>query len=241
MTEAASISIRGLDAEIVRKPIKNLHIGVYPPDGRLRVAAPIELDVTAVRAAIVRRLPWIRRHRKAFQEQARESKREFVSGETHWLLGRRYRLQVVPSAGRGGVRIVHGRKLELRCPPGAALEVRSAILDRWYRRTVRGRLPALVDKWASVLDVPPPKVGIRRMKTKWGSASTKTHRIWVNLELVKKPERALDYVVLHELAHLVERHHGERFQGLLDLHMPKWRFVKAELGSLPLAHDTWAA
>lgn len=241
MTDAAVMTIRGLDAEIIRKPIKNLHVGLYPPDGRLRVAAPLQLEDSAVRAAIIRRLPWIRRHRKAFQEQARESKPEFVSGETHWFGGRRYRLQVVAAQGRSGVTIVHGRRLELRCPPGSDAAKRAAILDRWYRRTLRARIPGLVENWARTLGVEVPDVRIRRMKTMWGSASQRTNRIWINLEMAKKPERALDYVVLHELTHLVERHHGERFQSLMDRHLPKWRFIESELGALPLAHDTWAA
>jgi predicted metal-dependent hydrolase len=239
-TETSILSIGGLDAEVVRKPIKNLHIGVYPPDGRLRVAAPVELAESAVRAAVVRRLSWIRRHRKTFRDQARETKREFTSGETHWYLGRRYRLRFVDHAGRTGVHFAPGRRIELRCRPDATVIQRGAVMDRWYRRALKQRLPLLVAKWSAVLDVEVADVRVRRMKTKWGSANQRSHRISINLELAKKPERALDYVVLHELAHLVERNHGERFHALLDRGMPHWRFIKAELGSLPLGHSTWA-
>jgi predicted metal-dependent hydrolase len=237
-TEATLELISGLPVEIVRKPIKNLHLGVYPPDGHVRVAAPTAISDSALRVAVIDRMAWIRRQQLRFREQARESPREYVSGETHWYLGRRYRLSVVETAGRTGIRLV-GRRMEVRCRPGSSRERRAAILDEWYRERLRELLPQLVETWTHRIDVELADWKLKRMKTKWASCNATQRRVWFNVELAKKPVRCLEYILVHELVHLVDRHHGSRFIALMDQHLPKWDSLRKELGQLPLVAGWW--
>ncbi len=238
MTTETTVAVNGIPVDLVRKDIRNLHLGVYPPDGRVRVAAPPTISDAAVRALVASRLPWIRQQQASFRRQARESAREMVSGETHWFGGRRYRLRVIESEQRAHVRL-DGSFMELRCPPGASSSVRAAILDRWYRSALRELVPSILSSWAAALGIDVPALGLRYMRTKWGSWSPTARRVWLNVELAKKPRRCLDYVVLHELLHGIERHHDSRFHDLLDEHMPHWRMTRAELAELPLAHYPW--
>lgn len=225
--------------EVVRKDIKNLHIGVYPPAGRVRVAAPMRLDDDAVKAAVISRLGWIRRKQVDFRRQDRQSRREFVTGESHYFEGRRYRLDVREAAGRPLVCLVNNTTMALQVRPGTDRDVREAVLSRWYREQLRARLPALVAKWESKIGVHAAEVRIKRMKTRWGSCNRDARRIWLNLELAKKPAVCLEYIVVHELVHLIARGHGCRFQELMDRHMPQWRLHKDALNRAPLGHDDW--
>ncbi len=225
---------------VVRKAIKNLHLGVYPPDGRVTVAAPRSMSQSAVRVAVVSKLAWIKRQRARFAQQARQSPREMVSGETHYFLGRPYRLDVVKVAGRSSVRVRPGRVIELRVRSAADAEARQEVLRQRYREYLRGAVPPLLARWQEALGVRVSYCGIKRMKTKWGSANTKARRIWVNLDLAKKAPGCLNYIVLHELVHLLERHHDDRFVALMDRHMPDWRHRRQVLNEAPLAHENWA-
>ncbi len=239
-TETAVEQIRGLPVEVSRKPIKHLHLGVYPPDGHVRISVPIGLSEPAVRVAVIDKLAWIRCQQARFREQARESVREVVSGETHWYMGQRYRLSVIETRGRIGIRLA-GRKMELRCRPGSSRERRAEILDEWYRGRLRELLPPLLDVWAQRIGVEVAGSQLKRMKTKWASCSTTRRRLWFNVELAKKPERCLEYIVVHELIHLVDRHHGPRFVALMDHYLPKWQSLRKELGQLPLGGGWWGA
>lgn len=201
-TEAHTITVGGLRVSVVRKAIRNLHLGVYPPDGRIRVAAPLALSDAAVRVAVIGKLSWIKRQRASFERQVRESKREMASGESHYYRGRRYRLQVVETDTRPRVELRGHHALLLHVRPGSTAEDRERILQRWYRERLRDLVPGLLDKWQDKLGVEAREWGIKRMKTKWGSCSPKARRIWLNLELVKKPASSLEYVLVHELAHL---------------------------------------
>lgn len=238
-TEQSATTIRGIEFDIVRKDIKNLHLSVHPPDGHVRIAIPLAVTDDAARAAVATRLAWIRRQRALFVRQARETKREMVSGETHWYAGRRYRLRVIYAAGRARVTLPNRSTMELRCPPGTSEGARRHVLDLWYRRQLDAAIPTLLDVWSPRLGVDRPPSGLRRMKTKWGSYSEATGRVWFNTELAKKPAKALECVVVHELAHIAVRRHGEQFFALLDRVLPRWRLVRAELGALPLGHDIW--
>ena len=233
------IEVSGISVEVVRKDIRNLHLGVYPPLGRVRVAAPLRLDDEAIRLAVVSRLAWIRRQRAAFARQDRQSRREFVSGESHYFAGRRYRLDVVERDAPPSVRVRNNSWLELSVRPGADLRIREAVLHRWYRSHLRNELPRLLARWEPEFGIPVTEVRIRRMKTRWGSCNPKARRIWLNLELAKKPPSCLEYVFVHEMAHLIERHHNERFHALMDRHLPQWRIRRAELDRAPLAHEDW--
>ena len=239
-TEAGQITVGGLLVDVIRKPIKNLHLGVYPPHGRVRVAAPLTVSDEAVRLAVVTRMGWIKRQRAKFDAQSRQSERAYVSGESHYFLGRRYRLNVIDGARAGRVHIRNSRSLDLHVRLGSDQAVRERVFLRWYRQELRSRATPLIDKWAAAMEILTPAFGIKRMKTKWGTCNAEARRIWLNLELIKKPPQCLDYIVVHELAHLVERNHSDRFIGLVDRWMPRWRLVRDELNAEPLAPEAWA-
>ena len=233
------IDVRGTPVEVVRKDIKHLHVGVYPPSGRVRVAAPLRLDDDAVRLAVISRLGWIRRKQSEFEQQDRQSQRQFVTGESHYFEGRRYRLDVVNRDSPPSVRLLNNTRMELSVRPGADRDKREAVLHRWYRDRLRGRLPALLAKWEPKVGERATEVRIRKMKTRWGACNSDARRIWLNLELVKKPVSCLEYIVVHEMVHLIERHHNEKFRGLMDSLMPQWRLHRDELNRAPLAHADW--
>ena len=238
-TDRHHIEVAGIGVEVVRKDIKNLHVGVHPPAGRVRVAAPLRLDDEAIRLAVVSHLGWIRRKQKEFEGQDRQSHREMVTGESHYFQGRRYRLNVKECSGTRGVRLVGQTTLELRVPPGCNRDQRDAVLQRWYRRQLRALLPPLLAKWEPRTGRTVAEVRIKRMKTRWGSCNAAAGRIWLNLELIKKPVACLEYVLVHEMVHLLERHHTERFQECMERLMPTWRLHRDALNRAPLAHEEW--
>ena len=238
-TERYEIQVQGVRVEVVRKDIKNFHLGVYPPEGRVRAAVPRRLDDAAVRVAVASRLGWIRRQRARFEEQERQSAREMVSGECHYFRGRRYRLSVVERDAPSGVSLLNDRTLELQVRPGAGREQREAVLQRWYREQLREQVPELIAKWEPRVGVTVADCGIRRMKTRWGSCNSEARRIWVNLELAKKSDACLELVLLHEMVHLLERRHSERFREHMDRLMPQWRLYRDQLNRAPLAHEEW--
>lgn len=238
-TRGHGIEVRGIPVEIVRKDIKNLHLGVYPPNGRVRVAAPLRLTDDAVRLAIVTRLGWIRRQQAGFEEQDRQSEREMISGESHYVQGRRYRLDVVQRDASPRVNIRNKTTLELCVRPGANHDTRQLVLQRWYRQLMREQLPELIAKWEPVIGVKIAECRIKKMKTRWGSCSAAARRIWVNLELAKKPSSCLEYILVHEMVHIVERHHNNRFREYMDRFMPQWRLRREELSRAPLSHESW--
>ncbi len=237
--EARQIVVGGLRVDVVRKPIKNLHLGVYPPHGRVRVAAPLVLSDEAVRLAVVVRMAWIKRQRAKFEAQSRQSARSYVSGESHYFLGRRYRLNLIEGARAGRVSVRNGGSLDLRVRSDTDQSVRERVFLSWYRQELRKRAAALIEKWALAMEVPPPAWGIKRMKTKWGTCNIEERRIWLNLELIKKPPLCIEYIVVHELVHLFERNHSDRFVALMDRMLPQWRLVRDELNAEPLSHEDW--
>jgi len=225
--------------EVVRKKIGNLHIGVYPPAGRVRVAVPIRLGDEAVRLAVVSKLAWIRKRRARFIAQHRQSERKFVTGETHYFEGSRYRLDVLEGSRRSSVRLRNRKIIELRVPSGANRRTKETALHRWYRRELQARLPTLREEWEPRVGVTVKDIRIKRMKTLWGSCNAEAGRIWLNLELAKKPPSCLAFVLVHEMVHLHERHHNEQFVALMDAAMPQWRVFRDELNREPLAHEDW--
>lgn len=237
--EARQITVGGLHVDVVRKPIKNLHLGVYPPHGRVRVAAPLAVSDDAVRLAVVTRMGWIKRQRTKFAAQARQSERAYVSGESHYFLGRRYRLTLIEGERAGRVHVKNSRSLALHVRAGSDSKVRERVFMRWYRRELGERAGPLIEKWSAILGVSPPEWGIKRMKTKWGTCNIGGRRVWLNLELIKKPEACLEYVIVHELTHFFERSHSDRFVAMMDRWLPQWRTLRAELNSEPLSHEEW--
>ena len=235
---AGYLTVRGIDVDVVYKDIKNLHIGVYPPMGRVRVAAPELLDDEQVRLAVVSRLPWIKRQRDQLQAAQRQTIREMVTGESHYVWGSRLRLKVIERAGRGHLEI-SGERLHLYVPEGTSTDRRREMLDHWYRDQLRQAIPPALSKWQPKVGVSVPKWSIRRMKTKWGSCNRETGHIWLNVELAKKHPDSLEYLAVHEMTHLLERSHGERFTNLMDQNMPDWRARRDRLNQAPLGHEQW--
>ena len=233
------LSVGGLEVQVVRKQIKNLHLGVYPPAGRVRVAVPEAMKDSSVRLAVIGKLGWIKRQRAQFAAQPRESRRDMVNGESVYFQGRRYRLRVIPNQPAAKVRVASTSTLEMSVPKGAGREKREAILNQWYREHLKAAIPALMAKWQRSLGVEASHWGVQRMKTRWGSCNPDSRRILLNLELAKKLPDCLEYLVVHELTHLLERRHNDRFIALLDRHMPKWRQHKKALNAEPLGHEAW--
>ena len=238
-TNRHQLSVAGISVEVVRKDIKNLHLAVYPPQGAVRIAVPLHVDDEQVRLAVVSRLPWIRLRQSGFENQNRQSAREMVTGETHYLHGRRHRLDVVQRDGRPGVRISKSGTMELAVRPNTGANKRLEILQQWYRSVLRERIPTLIEKWEPVVGAEVEDWGIRRMKTRWGTCNQEARRIWVNLELAKKPPECLEYVLVHEMAHLLEAGHGGRFTDIMDRVLPSWRLHRAVLNDAPLSHEKW--
>ena len=231
--------VRDINIDIVRKHIKNLHLAVYPPDGRVRVAAPLGTKEDVIRLAIISKLTWIRQRQASFASQVRQSEREYITGESHYVAGKRYLLDVVEGGRKSSVHISNNRTLELRVPVSSGLDKRRDVLQQWYRRRLYEQIPALNEKWTPVVGVEPSQVRIRKMKTRWGSCSMPARRIWLNLELSKKPFECLEYIFLHEMVHLLERHHTPRFKALMDEFMPQWRLRRDLLNQSPLAYEHW--
>jgi predicted metal-dependent hydrolase len=238
-TETSRIVVSGIPIEIVRKDIKNLHLGVYPPKGRVRVAAPRGFSNDAVRLAVIGKLGWIKRQQGSFDAQPRQSKREMVSGESHYYLGRRYRLRVISHDGPANILIRNKSTIELRIRTDQDCDKRERVLLRWYRQQLRELITPLINKWQAIIGVEVNDWGIKRMKTRWGTCNANARRIWLNLELAKKPVRCLEYLVVHEIVHLIEQHHSERFIKLMNEFLPQWRLHQDELNRAPLAHETW--
>ena len=242
MSTETFLRVRDLDVQVVRKAIKNLHVAVYPPEGHVRVAAPEHLDDEAVRLAVIDKLAWIRRQRQTLQAQPRQSEREMVNGESHYVWGRRYRLQIDEREDvRPGVTLTSGGKLRLTVRPEADRKDREKLVAGWYRKQLRAEAKPRISEWAEKLDVDVRDWRIRKMRTKWGSCNPEAGRIWLNVELAKKAPQCLDYIIVHELIHLIERQHSARFEQLLDEVMPNWRTYRDELYRLPLGHEDWPA
>lgn len=237
-TSSASLTVRGIDIDVVYKDIKNLHIGVYPPMGRVRVAAPRRLDDEQVRLAVIQRLTWIKRQREQLQSTQRQSEREMVTGESHYVWGIRRRLKVIERPGRAHFE-AEGDRLLLYVPEATTPEQRREHLGSWYREQLRQALPDLILKWEAKLNLKVPRWSVRRMKTKWGSCNRETRHIWFNVELAKKHPDCLEYILVHEMTHYLERHHGNVFTTLMDGFMPDWRARREQLNAAPLAQEDW--
>ena len=237
-TSSHSITVSGLEIEVIRKDIRNLHLAVYPPKGRVRVAAPSHVTDENVRLAVVSRLPWIRKRQKGFQEQTRQSKREYVTGESHYCFGKKYRLAVDGQNIRPRLETKGATTLLLHAPDTYKLH-RGNLMVEWYRRGLKDVIPPLIEKWQQATGIEVRDWRVRRMKTKWGSCNATAGRIWLNLELAKKPIRCIEYILVHEMIHLLERNHNDQFIAYMDKFMPNWRSRRKELNSYPVSHEDW--
>lgn len=231
--------ISDIKVDVVRKNIKNIHLGVYPPNGRVRISAPLLVKDETIKILVSTKISWIRRQQRKFKEQLRQSPREYKDRESHYYLGKRYLLKVIEVNTVPNVTIQTVNTLILSIRPESDKEKRRQVMDKWYREKLRELIPDLINKWETILEVKVNEFGIKQMKTKWGTCNIAAKRIWLNLELAKKPLHCLEYIIVHEMMHLLERHHNERYKKLLDSYMPKWRTYKDELNWFPISHPNW--
>lgn len=233
-----TLYLGGLHAEITRKAIKHVHLSVLPPAGKVRVAAPKSMPLDTIRLFVVSKLAWIRSQQRKLQAQERETPREFLNKESHYLWGKRYLLEITHADAAPTVRL-SPRKLHLQVRAGADQARCEEVLDAWYRQQVRDALPALLAKWEAMLGVKVSRVFVQRMKTKWGSCTPESGYIRLNTDLAKKPPECLEYILVHELVHLLEPTHNERFVALMDLYLPNWQHIRRRLNELPVRHENW--
>lgn len=238
-TNESTITVNELPVKVIRKRIKNLHLAVYPPDGWVRIAVPEIIDDEAVRLAVISKLGWIKRQIKSFEDQPRQSARELITGESHYYLGRRYLLDIAETEKRPFIEIRNKKTLVLNINRDTELEDREKLLTDWYRKEMKRILPGIVRKWEIKSGLEVASFGIKRMKTKWGSCNPCHKRIWLNLELIKKPINCLEYIVVHEMVHFLERTHNDNFIAHMDRIMPQWRTFRDDLNRSPLAHENW--
>lgn len=236
MTE--QIQIGDLFVDVIFKDIKNVHLSVHPPTGRVRIAAPKRMKLDTIRVYAISKLDWIKRHQVKMQSQERETPREYLDRESHYVWGKRYLLKVIESDQVPTVELKHTQML-LIVRPGTGVEKRESVVSAWYREEVRAAATPLIAKWESQLGVKSAKCFVQRMKTKWGSCNPSTHSIRLNSDLAKKPRECLEYIVVHELIHLLEPSHNTRFTALMDKFMPNWKHIREELNRNPLSHVEW--
>ena len=233
------IALGDLKIDVIYKDIKNVHLSVYPPYGRVRISAPLRLNLDTIRIFAISRLGWIRKQQIKLGQQAREPARDFVTRESHYYLGKRYLLKICEIEAARKVILKHST-IEMQIRPGTTTDKREVILDEWYRQRLKEIIPPIIHKWEKTLNVNVKAFGIKKMKTKWGSCNHKAGRIWLNLELAKKPISCIEYVGVHEMVHLLERKHGERFTAHMDKFLPMWKSKKEELNRSPLSHQDWS-
>lgn len=232
------IVVSNISIDVEKKNIKNLHLGVYPPNGRVRIAAPLRVNDDAIRLFAVSKLSWIKKQQRLFEGQEREPEREYISGESHYFNGKRYLLNIVPTTGKHKIEFRH-KHIDLYVKKGAPVKIRAALIFKFYRTFLQQQIADLITKWEKRMKVEVSGYGIKKMKTKWGTCNIEAKRIWVNLELAKKPQACLEYIVVHEMVHLLERHHNDVFIAYMDKFLPQWRTLKTELNKSPVSHSDW--
>lgn len=233
-----TLMLNGLAVDVQRKAIKNIHLAVYPPAGSVRISAPLWMSDERIRLFALAKLEWIRKQRRVIQAQARETPREFLNQETHFVWGHPYLLRLEERLTTPGVNLEHST-LTLYVRPGSDAGKMQETLEGWYRQILRkAALPRLA-QWQKALGLPSVTLRIRRMKTRWGTCTPARYSILLNTELAKKPRECLEYIVVHELMHFLEPNHGQNFTALMDKHLPRWRALKKKLNRLPVAHEEW--
>jgi predicted metal-dependent hydrolase len=228
-----TIDIGNIAINVVQKNIKNVHLSVYPPLGNVRISAPLRMNIDTIRVFAISKLDWIKHQQQKLRSQVREPPRAYLDRESHYLWGKRYLLKLIEVNAPNQLELQHDN-IVLQVRPGADLAKKRAIVDDFYRHQLEAAIPPLINKWERLMGINVASFSIRKMKTKWGSCTPALQTIRFNLELAKKPPECLEYVIVHELVHLLEPSHNKRFVALMDSFMPKWRFYQAELNRLPI-------
>ncbi|WP_338848907.1 SprT family zinc-dependent metalloprotease [Massilia sp. W12] len=232
------IALGDLSIEVVKKNIKNIHLSVYPPLGRVRIAAPLYMELETIRLFVISKLDWIKREQRKILDQVREAPHEFLERESHYVWGKRYLLRVQEHDAAPALELQHSHLL-LRWRPDTPEARKEELLNGWYRELIKAEIPGLLQKWQPLMGVQAARVFVQHMKTKWGSCNPAAAYIRLNSELAKKPPECLEYIVVHELAHLIEPTHNTRFVRLMDQFLPNWKHVRQELNRLPVRHEDW--
>ena len=233
------ITISNIKIDVVRKNIKNIHLAVYPPTGRVRIAVPLTVNGDAVRLFVISKLGWIKRHQRKFDGQERITPREYKNRESHYFQGKRYLLNIIEVDAPPKVVLKNKTYIDLYVRPETPVEKRHEIMTEWYRVELKKQIPAMILKWERVLNIKVDEWRVKQMKTKWGSCNIEKERIWINLELAKKPDYCLEYIIVHEMVHLMERLHNKRVLYYMDKYLPNWKKLKTELSKLPVNHADW--
>jgi predicted metal-dependent hydrolase len=223
--------------DVVLKDIKNIHLSVYPPSGRVRISAPIRMNIDTIRIYAISKLGWIKKQQQKFLTQIREAPREYLNKEGHYFLGKRYLMKVIEYNAPPVVKIKHNA-IEFYVRPGTDIQKRQTIMDEWYREKLKELVPQIVEKWEKLMNVTINEFAVKKMKTKWGTCNREAKRIWLNLELAKKPFHCIEYIIVHEMVHLRVRTHNDEFYELLNFHYPHWKSHKQDLNRLPISHST---
>lgn len=224
--------------EVVQKDIKNVHLSVYPPNGRVKISAPLRMSADTIRVFAISRIGWIKQQQAKLRGQEREAPREYLDRESHYVWGKRYLLKLVESDSPPAVTL-KPRWMVMSVRPGTDDAKKRAILEDWYREQIKRAVPTMLTKWEPVLGVKVERFFVQRMKTKWGSCSAESHGIRLNTELARKPLECLEYIVVHEMAHLTVRRHNGQFVNLLDACLPNWKQFRQMLNGAPLSHADW--
>ena len=235
---AEQITVMGIDCQVERKDIKNVHLSVYPPNGVVAVSAPLDIESRTLKLFLTTKIPWIRKQQRSFADQRRESPREFIERESHYLWGHRYLLEVEEKEEAPSISISH-ITIHFTIRPNTTVDKRKSLFDQWYRKQLREKAEPLISKWEKKLDVTVKKLFIQHMKTKWGSCTHRKGYVRLNTELAKKDPQCLEYILVHEMIHLIEPTHNQRFRTLMDFHMPNWAIYRKVLNSTPLSHEEW--
>ena len=233
------IAFGDITADVMLKDIKHIHLSVYPPSGRVRIAAPSRMRLDTIRVFAISKLGWIKQQQQKLQQQERETPREYRDRESHYLWGKRYLLKVIEGNEAPSVALQH-RWILLRVRPGTDAKKKRAIVEAWYRQQLKKAVPPLIARWEPLLGVKVERFFVQRMKTKWGSCNHGARSLRLNTELAKKPRECLEYIVVHEMTHILEPTHNARFIALMDQCMPQWQFYRDQLNRLLLSHEDWA-
>lgn len=232
------LQVGGIAVDVVFKGIKNVHLSVYPPTGRVRISAPSRMNLDTIRVFAISKLAWIKRQQEKLRAQERETPREYLDRESHYVWGKRYLLSVIQCEGAPSVELKHSRMV-LAVREGANHATKEAVVAQWYRDQIKALVPQLIAKWEPVLGVGVKRVFVQQMKTRWGSCNPRAHTMRLNTELAKKPKECLEYIVAHEMIHLLEPTHNAHFVALMDQLMPRWQFCRQRLNRLPVRHSDW--
>lgn len=234
----SEIQLGDITVEVTQKDIKNVHLSVYPPYGKVKIAAPERMALDTIRIYAISKLSWIRKQQAKIVAQKREAPRAYITNESHYFQGKRYLLKVIIHQAAPFVKQKQNH-LELHIRPETSTEKRKEILEEWYRSQLKITVAAYINKWEKLMNISVAEFGIKKMKTKWGTCNIDAKRIWINLELAKKPKACLEYIVVHEMVHFFERNHTNRFVALMDHYLPNWKGLKTELNQLPVSHVDW--